>query len=127
MASAVEFVSPLPIPLGTGTLKQTDHGLVIENFRPDWAEIAFTPAVILLLVSACGGLGYFLRRKEGPSFFGLWLVFVFLAFLTVHALTFTKTRYRLPLDALLAIPAGAWLAGCKRKPGCEGADNNTLP
>jgi len=127
MASAVEFVSPLPIPLGTGTLKPTDHGLTIENFRPDWEEIAFTPVVILLLVSACGGLKYFLCRKEGPSFFGLWIVLVFLAFLTVHALTFTKTRYRLPLDALLVIPAGAWLAGCKRKAGNEIADKNPLP
>jgi hypothetical protein len=121
MASGVEFVSPLPIPLGTGTLEQTSSGLTIENFRPDWKEIAFTPVVVLLLVSACGGLKYFLCRKEGPSFFGLWMVIVFLAFLTVHALTFTKTRYRLPLDALLAVPAGAWLAGLKRKPGSEGA------
>jgi hypothetical protein len=127
MASAVEFVSPLPIPLGTGTLKSTDHGLTIENFRPDWEEIAFTPVVILLLVSACGGLKYFLCRKEGPSFFGLWIVLVFLSFLTVHALTFTKTRYRLPLDALLAVPAGAWLAGCKRKREADGADKNPLP
>jgi hypothetical protein len=119
MASAVEFVSPLPIPLGTGTLKQTNRGLIIENFRPDWREIAFTPVVILLLVSACGGLKYFFRRKGDPSFFGLWMVIVFLSFLTVHALTFTKTRYRLPLDALLAVPAGAWLAGFKRKPGSE--------
>jgi hypothetical protein len=47
------------------------------------------------------------------------MVIVFLSFLTVHALTFTKTRYRLPLDALLAVPAGAWLAGFKRKPGSE--------
>jgi hypothetical protein len=127
MASAVEFVSPLPIPLGTGTLKQTASGLTIENFRPDWEEIAFTPVVILLLVSACGGLKCFLCRKEGTSFFGLWIVLVFLAFLAVHALTFTKTRYRLPLDALLAIPAGAWLAGCKRKTESGGADKNTLP
>jgi hypothetical protein len=119
MTSAVEFVSPLPIPLGTGTLKQTDHGLTIENFRPDWEEIAFTPVVILLLVSAGGGFKYFLCRKEGPSFFGLWMAIVFLSFLTVHALTFTKTRYRLPLDALLAIPAGAWLAGFKGKPRTE--------
>jgi hypothetical protein len=43
-------------------------------------------------------------------------VVVFLSFLTIHALTFTKTRYRLPLDALLAIPAGGWLAGLKRHP-----------
>jgi hypothetical protein len=127
MARAAEFVSPLPIPLGTGTLKQTDNGLIIENFRPDWEEIAFTPVMLLLLVSACGGLKYFLCRKEGPSFFGLWLVILFLSFLTVHALTFTKTRYRLPLDALLAIPAGAWLAGFKRKTGTEGADKNPLP
>ena len=126
LASAIEFVSPLPIPLGTGTLKQTDRGLIVENFRPDWKEIVFTPVVILLLVSACGGLRYFLCRKEGPSFFGLWMVVVFLAFLAVHALTFTKTRYRLPLDALLAVPAGAWLAGFKRKAGTEGADKNTL-
>jgi hypothetical protein len=124
MASAVEFVSPLPIPLGTGTLKPTDRGLTIENFRPDWEEIAFTPAVILLLVSACGGLKCFLCRKEGPAFFGLWIVLVFLAFLAVHALTFTKTRYRLPLDALLAIPAGGWLAGFKRKAGTEDAGNS---
>ena len=122
MFNAAEFVSPLPIPLGTGTLKQTDHGLIIENFRPDWEELAFTPVVILLLVSACGGLKYFLFRKDGPSFFGRWMVFVFLSFLTVHALTFTKTRYRLPLDALLAVPAGAWLAGFKRKAGSEGSD-----
>ena len=122
MASAIEFVSPLPIPLGTGTLRQTDHGLIIENFRPDWREIAFTPVVILLLVSACGGLKHLLCRKECSSFFGLWMVLVFLAFLTVHALTFTKTRYRLPLDALLAVPAGAWLAGFKRKPGSKGSD-----
>jgi hypothetical protein len=120
MFSAVEFVSPLPIPLGTGTLKQTDRGPIIENFRPDWEELAFTPVVILLLVSACGGLKYFLCRKDGRSFFGLWMVMVFLSFLTVHALTFTKTRYRLPLDALLAVPAGAWLAGFKRKAGSRG-------
>jgi hypothetical protein len=126
-ASAVEFVSPLPIPLGTGTLKQTSGRLTIENFRPDWAEIAFTPVMILLLVSAGGGLKYFLWRKTGPSFFGLWMVVVFLSFLTVHALTFTKTRYRLPLDALLVIPAGAWLAGFKRKPGTENSDENTSP
>jgi len=122
MASAVEFISPMPIPLGTGTLKQTDHGPTIENFRPDWEEIAFTPVVILLLVSAGGGLKCLLCRKEGPSFFGLWMALVFLSFLTVHALTFTKTRYRLPLDALLAVPAGAWLAGFKRQPGGRGPD-----
>jgi hypothetical protein len=124
MASAVEFVSPLPIPLGTGTLKQTDNGLIIENFRPDWREIAFTPLMILLLVSAWGGLKCFLCRKEGPAFFGLWVALVFLSFLTIHALTFTKTRYRLPLDALLAVPAGAWLAGCKRKTRSESPDEN---
>jgi hypothetical protein len=127
MASAVEFVSPLPIPLGTGTLQQTSSGLTIENFRPDWAEIAFTPVVVLLLVSACGGLKYLLCRKSGPSFFGLWMAIVFLSFLTVHALTFTKTRYRLPLDALLAVPAGAWLAGCKRQPRTNCSDENTFP
>jgi hypothetical protein len=55
------------------------------------------------------------------------MVLVFLAFLAVHALTFTKTRYRLPLDALLAVPAGAWLAGFKRKRGSEGFDENTSP
>jgi hypothetical protein len=125
MASALEFVSPLPIPLGTGTLKQTSSGLTIENFHPDWGELAFTPVMILLLVSACGGLKYFFRRKNGPSFFGLWMVIVFLSFLTVHALTFTKTRYRLPLDALLAVPAGAWLAGFKRQPWAAGSDENT--
>jgi len=121
MASALQFVSPLPIPLGTGTLRQTPGGLTIENFHPDWEEIAFTPVTILLLVSACGGLRYLLWREEGPSFFGLWMAIVFLSFLIVHALTFTKTRYRLPLDALLAVPAGAWLAGLKSKSGSGGS------
>jgi hypothetical protein len=122
MFRAAEFVSPLPIPLGTGTLKQTGNGLIVENFRPDWEEIAFAPIVALLLVSACGGLKYFWGCNNDPSFFGLWTVIVFLSFLTIHALTFTKTRYRLPLDALLAVPAGAWLAGFKRKPGTNSSD-----
>jgi len=29
--------------------------------------------------------------------------------LAVHSITFVKTRYRLPLDALLSIAAGGWL------------------
>ena len=112
--SAVEFVSPFPIPLGAGKLKEAGSGMVIENFRPHWEELAFTPVVILLLVSAWAGLRYLFQCKEG-SVFGLWIVIIFLSFLTIHALTFTKTRYRLPLDALLAVPAGGRLAGFKRK------------
>lgn len=112
----VEFVSPLPIPLGAGVLKQAGNEIVIENFRPHWEELAFTPVVLLLLVSAYAGLKSFLRQTGSPRYFGIWMVMVFLSLLVVHALTFTKTRYRLPLDALLAVPAGGWLAGFKRKP-----------
>jgi hypothetical protein len=122
--SAAEFLSPLPIPLGTGTSRNLGTGsfgnaggaIVIDDFRPDWAEVAFAPIVVALLVSAYGGLRQLWRRRGDPRWLGLWIVVVFLSFLTIHALTFTKTRYRLPLDALLAIPAGGWLAGLKRHP-----------
>jgi hypothetical protein len=113
--SAGEFLSPLPIPLGTGAFRAAGGGIVIDDFRLDWPEVAFAPVVAALLVSACGGLRPLWRRQGDPGGLGLWMVIVFASFLAIHALTFTKTRYRLPLDALLAIPAGGWLAGVKRR------------
>jgi len=114
--SAGEFVSPLPIPLGAGSLRQTAGGPVIENFRPHWEELAFAPVVLVLLGASVVGLRRLLRLGSGPESLGLWMIAVFLAVLAVHALTFTKTRYRLPLDALLAVPAGGCLAGRGRRP-----------
>jgi hypothetical protein len=121
--SAAEFVSPLPIPLGTGTFRNAGNRIIIENFRPHWAELAFAPVVLVLLGSAVGGVRMLFRAGGGAGWFGRWVLVVFLSFLTIHALTFTKSRYRLPLDALLAVPAGGWLAGWKRQPAPRGENS----
>lgn len=118
-SNAVEFLSPLPIPLGTGQFRSTSGGITIENFRLNWAELAFAPVVLMLLFSGCSGLKSFLKGGGTRKSLGLWIAIVFLTFLAAHAATFAKTRYRLPLDALLAISAGGWLASLGRRVGID--------
>jgi len=71
----------------------------------------------MLLLAGGIGLKSFLQSGGIRKYFGLWVAFVFLAFLAIHALTFVKVRYRLPLDALLAIPAAGWLASLGTRTG----------
>lgn len=110
LVNALAFSSPLPIPLGRGRLIEKDGDDAVENFRLDWISLLFVPAVILVLVPGLLGTLALAKGNGLPRRWGLWLAGLCLAFLAAHALTFVKTRYRLPLDALLVIPASAWLA-----------------
>ena len=117
LLNGVAFISPLPVPLGSGSLKEHAYGVEIVKFRPHWEEIAFSPVVLVLLVCAAVGTRR-LWGREGPTGdFVLWGGALFAIFLAVHSLTFTKSRYRLPLDGLAVVPAAYVLASRKRTDG----------
>jgi hypothetical protein len=109
LVNAAAFVSPLPIPLGRGRRGGAGSAPVLVDFHLDWKAILFAPLILYILVAGCRGVGCLLAAGGRARQFGLWTTVLFAVLLAVHSITFVKTRYRLPLDALLSIAAGGWL------------------
>ncbi len=110
LLNALAFVSPLPVPLGSGTLLRSGPGWRVDNFKFYWSDVPFAPLILVILAAGVLGLFDLAAVGGGARRVALWIGALCLVFLGVHALTFVKTRYRLPLDALLVIPAAGWLA-----------------
>ncbi len=101
MKGALLF-SPLPVPLGTGSLSEGGGKVVVDSFRPRnyWLSAASSVQAVLLLLGVLlfAGTGGPAADRSGLTFF-----FVLAVLLTVaHAVTFPETRYRLSIDVALA-------------------------
>jgi hypothetical protein len=65
---------------------------------------AYRVPYLVLAVLACIGIGLLIRRREWPRSGGVWLAAVGGLYL-VHTLVITSARFRLPIEALLLLPA----------------------
>ncbi len=103
--------SPLPLPLGKGELRRVDGEIVVCNFV--WRDrtlliLATIHAVVVFggLVACLWGGHTSLARR-----FMIGAALVASLFTVAHAATFPETRFRLPLDVLLIIPAALGYTG----------------
>ena len=101
------FISPFPTPFGRGTVVEENGILKLQNFRVRNVVIGITAAVYMLT------LWYFcfraVRSRELRSFCFLFLVLL-LASIAAQCLTYSETRYRLPLDVFFVVLAAQGIA-----------------
>lgn len=65
---------------------------------------AYRVPYLVLALLACIGIGLLIRRRAWPRSGGVWLAAVGGLYL-VHTLVITSARFRLPIEALLLLPA----------------------
>jgi len=101
--------SPIPLPLGRGSIVEEGETVRIENFR--WRNrasiIAGALHTILLYLGVAFAFTHGVRERRGVRD-----VVVYILLLTgVHALTFPELRFRLAIDLLLLpLSATGWAA-----------------
>jgi len=102
--------SPVFVPLGEARLVQQAGAWKLADYRFDPLALVCVPVVLLLLAGAGGRLVGRRYRAAGDRALGGFTLALTLALAATHALTFGETRYRLPLDPLLAVCAAPVLA-----------------
>lgn len=116
--------SPRPLPLGKGRIVDAPGGGVrLEDFHPtDTPAVWFETVHWILVLVGLGLFAFGAWRGVGPGVRAVAVpAAVFAALFTAtHVLTHAATRYRLPLDPLFILFAGAgfaWLLRRAAKPG----------
>jgi 4-amino-4-deoxy-L-arabinose transferase-like glycosyltransferase len=107
LTKVLALYSPIPIPIGRGDLVMENGEIKMSNFRlhPLWQTIPFTLSSAVILSGAllfCKNLRYGGMYRSGI----FYIVIFMILFTLTHAITFSQTRFRLPIDPLLMVFAG---------------------
>ncbi len=105
--SFVFFFAPFPLPLGSGVahFNEGAQQLGLDDFKMrKVSAILASYYYAVLLAAAFAGFLLMARRRDQLLWAGPAILLV-LGHAALHAATFPETRYRMPLELLLCVPA----------------------
>ncbi|MEN3976963.1 hypothetical protein [Emcibacter sp. SYSU 3D8] len=106
-ASFTYFLAPSPMPLGSGDVSfdKNAQELKIISFHP--RKITSFVSVFYYAGLFAAAIGGFLltRRRKDEILWAAPVLLLFLGHAAVHAVTFPESRFRMPLEILLCVPA----------------------
>lgn len=103
VVKVLALYSPVPTPLGTGTIETTADGVVLQRdpyHLSVWNVLITLHGLVLLGLTGLAVVRWrrvFARRPRAAVLIVGYIVLV----TGLHAITFAETRFRLPLDPLL--------------------------